>query len=85
MAKKRDSIAGCSARAFIIVDGVTYLWYEVKFLDDDGKEREVTWHLPKEKTEEYVRRCLENIGRKMSDYIYANPDCSLAKSILNET
>lgn len=85
MGKKRDSIKGCVATAYITVEDKAYLWYKVEFLDDDGKDRNVTWYLPKEKTEEYVRRCLENIGKRMSDYIYANPDCSLAKSILSHS
>ena len=82
---KRDSIKGYSAKAYITVDEKTYLWYEIKFLDDDGEEKEVIWHLPQEQTEEYVRRCLENIGKRMSDYLYASPDCSLIKSIKNST
>lgn len=85
MGRKRDSIKGCGATAYIKVDGETYLWYKVEFLDDDGKEKKVTWYLPKEKTEEYVKGMLKNIGKRMSDYIYCNPDCSLAKSILNKT
>lgn len=85
MGKKRDSIKGCCATAYITVEGEAYLWYKVEFLDDDGKEKKLTWFLPKEKTEEYVQKMLDNIGKRMSDYIYANPDCSLVKLILNKT
>lgn len=84
MGKKRDSIKGCKAMCYMRVNGEDIPWYEVEFLDDDGKEKKVTWFLPKEVTEEYVQKMLDNIGKRMSDYIYANPDCSLAKSILNK-
>lgn len=81
MGKKRNSITGCSAKAFITVDNITYLWYEVKFLDDEGNKKEIIWYLPKEKTEEYVKSCLENIEKQMNDYIYANPNCSLIEEL----
>lgn len=82
MGKKRDSIKGCKSMCYIKFNGEDIPWYEVEFLDDDGKDRKVTWYLPQEKTEEYVQKMLDNIGKRMSDYIYANPDCSLAQSIL---
>lgn len=84
MGRKRGSIKGYKSICYIKVDGKDYPWYQIEFLDDDGKEKNVTWFLPKEKTEEYVQKMLDNIGKRMSDYIYANPDCSLAKSILNK-
>lgn len=81
MGRKRGSIKGYKSMCYIKVDGKDCPWYQIEFLDDDGKEKKVTWFLPKEKTEEYVQKMLDNIGKRMSDYIYANPDCSLAKSI----
>lgn len=75
MMRKRDNITDYFIRAFIKIDGETYLWYEIKFISDD--EKEVIWHLPKEKTDEYVKRCLDNIGIRMSEYVYCHPDCSL--------
>lgn len=83
MGKKRDSIKGCKAMCYMRFNGEDIPWYEVEYLDDDGNDKKVTWFLPKEKTEEYVRKMLNNIGKRMSDYIYANPDCSFAKSLLS--
>ncbi|MEE0059421.1 MAG: hypothetical protein UE295_01200 [Acutalibacteraceae bacterium] len=84
MGRKKDSIKGYTSTCYIKVNGVDVPWYEVEFLDDDGKEKKVTWFLPREKTEEYVAKMLENIGKRMSDYVYANPDSTYAKSIGNE-
>lgn len=60
-----------TCKAYIEIDGVTQLWYEV---DSSGN---VTWHLPKDISKQIKQRALENIGRNMSDYINNHPEATL--------
>ena len=57
--------------AYVEIDGETKLWYEV---DVSGN---VTWHLPKDVTKNLVDKMLDNVGKRMSDYINNHPEATL--------
>ncbi len=58
-------------KAYIKVEGKDVLWYEIDENDN------VTYYLPKEKTQAYVKAMLKNTGERMSQYINNHPEATL--------
>lgn len=69
LSKRKNKKLTC--RMFITVNEQTILWYEI---DENGQ---YIWHLPKEKTEEYVERVLKQVGQKTSAYAGRHAEKSL--------
>lgn len=60
-----------TCKTYVEINGKKKLWYEV---DTSGK---VTWHLPKDVSEQLKNSMLDNVGHRMSDYINNHPEATL--------
>lgn len=63
-----------TARVYIKNEkGEDVLWYEY---DEDGN---LTMYLSEEETNRHRQKILDNIGKRLSLYAQANPDCSFLR------